>query len=231
MNVPPKPLVDQPAENEFRQRASLESFRKVWMGDIAKLPTEVHGYVKRANEALLGGLDKVARLADDPTKTEVVRHEAAKIVADRTVASIEESRAGLAAFGRQMTDEANTAIGERFTLRPERAQVYERIIGFVDKKSKEAGGALKIREAMKQDPEVVTVLSQFPPYVFELADDICHSIVIDGYKHHMPDAMNKMAEGQAIVEVAAGYDKVVSGVRHSFYNPALAMQAGRRVDI
>lgn len=221
------PLVDTPEANKFRANAKLSTWHNIWFGDPAKLPKEVHGFMKRASDALHTGLDKVAALADDPTKTPVVRHETAKAVANKTIAEIVDAKGRMEAAGRSMMADANAAIDQAFALNDSRTPVYERIVNWINSKATEPA---KIREAMKQDPQIVTVLSQYPPYVFDLAEDVARKIVIDGYIHHMPETADKLLQGQALVETAAGYDRAVKGVQGSFYNETMAAQAAKRVE-
>ncbi len=189
------PLVDTPEANKFRANAKLSTWHNIWFGDPAKLPKEVHGFMKRASDALHTGLDKVAALADDPTKTPVVRHETAKAVANKTIAEIVDAKGRMEAAGRSMMADANAAIDQAFSLNDSRTPVYERIVNWINSKANEPA---KIREAMKQAPQIVTVLSQYPPYVFDLAEDVARKIVIDGYIHHMPDTADKLLQGQAL---------------------------------
>ena len=221
------PLVDSPDANKFRTNAKLATWHNVWFGDPAKMPKEVHGFMKGASNALHAGLDKVAALADDPTKTTVVRHETAKMVAEKTIAAILDNKGRQEAAGHAMMAEANDAINATFALNESRAPIYERIINWINSKS---GDTRAIREAMKQDPQIVTVLSNYPPYIFDLPQDVCRKIATEGYMHHTPEAAEKLLTGQHVIDAAKGYDRAVKGVRASFYNETVAAQAGKRVD-
>lgn len=224
------PLVNTPAANAFREMAGTHTGRKVLLGDTATLPKEVHLHVTRADEALVNGMAKVAKLPDDPTKTPVVMHETGGLIAAQTIAVIEDSKAKIEAHGEEMMTEATAEIHARFTLKQDRAMVYERVISWINSKANDANGPTKIREAMRQDPDIVTVLTEYPPYLFELAPDVRMGIVIDGYQHHMPLATERVVQGQKLVETAGKYDRVIAGVKASFYNKAMAAQASRRVE-
>ncbi len=224
------PLVDSPDANKFRANAKLASWHNVWFGDPAKMPKEVHGHMKRASDALHAGLNKVDALADDPTKTTVVRHETAKKVAENTIAAILDAKGRQEAAGHAMMAEANDAINEAFAFDASRNPIYERIINWINSKASEKGGIAKVREAMKQDPQIVTVLSNYPPYVFDLPQDTCRSIATEGYMHHTPEAADKLLTGQRVIDAAKGYDRAVKGVRASFYNETVAAQAAKRVE-
>lgn len=224
------PLVDTPSANKFRNNAKLPTWHKIWFGDTAKLPPEVHGFVKRASTALLIGIGKVDGLADDPTRTPVVRHATAKTVAAKAIAEILECKSQVEAFGHNMTNEASQTIDERFAINPNHSPIYERVINWINSKANLPDGPQKIREAMKQDPSIVTVLSNYPPYIFDLNEGICKNLVVDGYMHHMPEAADKMVAGQKLVETATNYDRAVKGVQGSFYNEGMALQAAKRVE-
>jgi len=221
------PLVDSPDANKFRANAKLASWHNVWFGDPSKMPKEVHGHMKRASDALHAGLNKVDALADDPTKTTVVRHETAKKVAENTIAAILDAKGRQEAAGHAMMAEANEAINEAFAFDANRSPIYERIINWINSKS---GDTQKIREAMKQDPQIVAVLSNYPPYVFDLPQDVCRKIATEGYMHHTPEAADKLLSGQRVIDAAKGYDRAVKGVRASFYNETVAGQAAKRVE-
>lgn len=221
------PLVESPEANKFRANAKLASWHKVWFGDPAKMPKEVHGYMKRASDALHAGLAKVDGLADDPTKTTVVRHETAKKVAENTIAAILDAKGRQEAAGHAMMAEANDAINEAFPFDTNRSHIYERIINWINSNSSEHA---KIREAMRQDPQIVTVLSNYPPYVFDISQGACRTIATEGWTHHAPEAAEKLLSGQRVIDAAKGYDRAVKGIRASFYNETVAAQAAKRVD-
>lgn len=225
MIVPP--LVDSPAANKFRSEAGLPTFHKIWFGDPQRMPNEVHPLMQNSAKVLQAGLAKVAALADDPTKTPVVRHETAKKVADSTTAALLENKARQEAVGNRMMAEANDAINETFAFAEGRSPIYERVINWINSHKHELR---RIGEASKQDRQIVTVLSHYPPYVFDLPKEAIDKIVIDGYMHHAPQATEKLLQGQAVVSAAAGYDRAVKGVRASFYNPTIAGQAAKRVE-
>ncbi len=50
-------------------------------------------------------------------------------------------------------------------------------------------------------------------------------------ERHAPDARAKMQAGVALTDLAPRFDKAISGVRASFYNPALAAKAKLRVQL
>lgn len=221
-------LVDSPDANRFRANAKLASWHNVWFGDPSKMPKEVHCHMKRASDALHDGLKKVEALATDPTRTSVVRHHDARIVAEKTIAAILDAKGKQEAAGNAMMAEANEAINEAFAFVEGRSPIYERIIGFINAN---ATNHRKIREAMKQDPQIVTILSTYPPYVFDLPKDVVTSIATEGWMHHTPEAAEKMLQGQAVLKAAAGFDRAVKGVRASFYNDTIATQAANRVEV
>ena len=47
-------------------------------------------------------------------------------------------------------------------------------------------------------------------------------------KHHMPDAMKKLEEGQKVVTAVAGFGRAINGIHASFYNETIAAQAAKR---
>jgi hypothetical protein len=108
--------------------------------------------------------------------------------------------------------------------------VYERIVDFINDASQETGGILRIREAMKRDPQIISVLTHYPPYLIRLSEDIATNIIVDGYKAHAPDALSHLDQGKELVKIAGNYDEVARGVRSSFYNETMAQQATMRVE-
>lgn len=81
------------------------------------------------------------------------------------------------------------------------------------------------------NPSAPPILTRgYPPYVFDIPQDVCRKIATEGYMHHTPEAADKLLTGQRVIEAAAGYDRAVKGVRASFYNETVAAQAAKRVE-
>lgn len=226
----PMLVQDEDAQN-FGERGSTNVGRKVMLGDREQLDVQVWNAVTAAHDAISGGLKTIAALVDDPTRNDVLKHEAAKQVADRTIATIEQSQKALQARANALQTEAHEVVEQRFAIDPLRATIHTEIRGWIREQAKDEDGLIKIRQAMRKDSEVAAVIYQSPHFLMNLASDVRDHMRIDGIEAHVPAAYKMLEASIALNDTAAKYPKAIVGVRRSFYNAGLAAQASRRVQV
>ena len=226
-------LVRSPSANNFFERASIPTGRKLLFGDRSKFEgTRTANAIGAVDDAMQVALKKMVDLQGDKTRvSEIDKHVAAKAIA-RTLASVAHaSKEAIAGEGKTLMAEATAAIQSQFALKPDRAVVYDRIVNWINDKAKDADGPRKIREAMKQDAEIVTVLREMPPYLFDLAPAVRDDVIYGGMVEHAPEHAEKFVQGQSMVELSERYDKAINGIHTSFYNEAITAQAATRVEV
>jgi hypothetical protein len=228
-----QPLMQTPEAIDFFAQPNV--MRKLSLGDPEKLNGGTYGNaynaVVNAHNAIGDGMTKVAALADDKTRTEVMRHAAAKTIAERTVVALQDTKANLEANAKRMNREATEAIEQRFAADPNRASIQSEIRGWIREQAKSPEGLAKIREAMKADAEVGAVLYHSPHFLLNLAPSVRDSMTLDAIEVHLPNAYKMLEGGIALNELAAKYPKAIDKVRRTFFNAALAAQAATRVEV
>jgi hypothetical protein len=215
---------------DWMEGHQIEARRTASLGDPAKYNGEAYNAISRAHTALAEGLGTIAALVKDPIRTEVQKHDVAKKVADSVTATLEKSVSVFHGVARNLNTEATEAVQNAFAIDEKRTSIHSEIRGWIRETAKTEGGLATIRRELAKSAELVGVLFHSPHYLIALAEDVRAIMVADGIAKHVPKAGAKMAEADALSELAIRYGHVVTVVRRSFYSPALAEQAKLRVE-
>jgi hypothetical protein len=224
-------LVQDEDAQYFAQQASTEVGRKVLLGDREKLDEHAWNAVTSAHDWLRDGVSKIGALVNDPTRNEVLKHEAAQKVAERTIAGIQQSLGVIESRARVLHTEAHEMVEKRFAIDPVRASIQSEIRGWIREQTKSEDGLNKIRQAMRSDPEVASVIYHSPHFLMNLAGNVRDNMRIEAIETHVPAAYKKLEASIALKDTAAKYPKAIAGVRRSFFNAGLAAKAAQRVEI
>lgn len=92
-------------------------------------------------------------------------------------------------------------------------------------------GTMKLRELIKDDGEAAAVFANTKPYLLKMNADNFRKLHFEAIERHAPDAWAKMQNGAALTDLTPKFDKAITSVRNSFYNPAIAAKAKLRVEI
>ncbi len=225
-------LVNSPEAADFMVRMGTDTGRKVALGDKTKFQgTAAFNFISSAHNAVADGLPKIAALAQDPTRTTVDQHHAARQVSNGICGVITQSQAGLEAEARTLINEGSALINSALVLDPNRRMFQERALDWVEVQAEKPDGIKQIREAAKTDSELVALLSGLPGYISALSQDTRENIVADGLQRFAPEGLAKIQHGQELKGLAAKYAKLVNMLPIYTYNPELAKQGDRRVEI
>lgn len=224
-------LVSHPDAIAFMERASLPHGRKVLLGDPQKYDGRALNAINEAHAALEDGTKKVADLAKDETRNEVLKHEAAQQVANRVVATLERSQASLAKLATTIDGEYDAAVAEGFALRSGRDTIHAEMRAFIKETAKKEDGLREIRSIIAKDREAAAVVVNSPAWLMGLADDAHSGLMGEALKHHLPQAGMMLAQSQDLAELAAKYPAAIGGVRRSFYTKAVADKSRTRVEV
>jgi hypothetical protein len=224
-------LVQDEDAQHFVQQASMDVGRKVMLGDREKLDKYAWNAVTSAHDAIASGVKTVSALVDDPTRNDVLKHEAAKQVAERTISAIEQSQKVLQARANALEAEAHEMVERRFAIDPNRAGIQSEIRTWIREQTKSEDGLGNIRKLMNSEPEVAAVIYQSPAFLMNLAPEVRDNMRIDGIERHVPDAYKMLEASVALNDTAAKYPRAIAGVRRSFYNAGLAAKAAHRVQV
>jgi len=129
------PLVKTPEANEFFAMPNVR--RKIMLGDPDKLDKSVYNFVVGAHNAVGEGITTIAALGSDKTRNEVQRHAAAKTIAQRVTAILDETKGQIDANAKRLSREATEAINQNFGADPNRASIQsEFAAGFASKRKR-----------------------------------------------------------------------------------------------
>jgi len=224
-------LVQDEDAQYFAQQASTEVGRKVLLGDREKLDDYAYNAVTSAHGWLADGVRKIGALVNDPTRNDVLKHEAAKVVAERTIEGLQQTQAVLEQRANVLHSEAHQMVEQRFAIDPVRGSIQSEIRGWIREQTKDEDGLLKIRQAMRSNSEVASVIYHSPHFLMNLASNVRDNMRIEAIEAHVPAAYKKLEASIALRDTAAKYPRAMAGVRRNFFNAGLAAQAARRVQI
>jgi hypothetical protein len=224
-----QPLVQTEEATDFFSQPDV--LRKVMLGDPDKVDETVRTAVVAAHNAVGNGMLKVAALTQDKTRTEVQRHAAAGTVAEQTAAALAQTQGLLNATADRLQREAGTMIEQTFALDANRASIESEVRSWVREQASKPEGLATIREAMKEDRTVATVLWHGPTFLLGLAPAVRENMRIDAIEYHVPKAYKALESSNALKETATKYTAAIAKVRRTFFSKALADQAATRVEV
>ena len=224
-------LVNSPESASFMELMNTETGRKVLLGDKGKFHKSALNAIGYAHNALADAIPKVVALASDPTRTTVDQHHAARQIAGKVATVLVQSQKSLEAASRDLAEEGNRIVADTFELDANRQTIHSEIRGWIREQAKHPDGIIKIREAAKTNSEVVTVLFGSPYFLLDLSEDTRGNIVLDGFKRFAPTGWTKIEQSRELAELAVKYPEAINKVHLYFYNPTIADQASRRVEV
>lgn len=226
-------LVNNPDAERFMQLAQTNAGSAAFLGDETKLDSGVGPDVVNAKIALRDSASKVAALVADPTRTEVAKHEAAQQLAEKTVAILTKTKAAIEARGNQLSNDGQDDARRAFVLNPERRFVHDRIMDHMLSVvgAPDGTGMMKLRELLNNDGEAAAVFANVKPYLLRMNAENFDKLHLEITERYAPAAFKKMTDSADLVTLAPRYEKAISSVRQSFFNPMIAAQASKRVQL
>lgn len=224
-------LVQSEAASSFLSSAGTETGRKAFLGDPEKFDSGVGPDITNAHIALRDGVATITLLLNDATRNDVQRHEAAGVVAGRTVEALERAKAKIEERANYLLVAGQEDAQATFRLDPNRRFVQEKIMEYMVEQAGKPDGTMKLRELIKDDGEAAAVFANTKPYLLKMNADNFRKLHFEAIERHAPDGWTKMQNGAALTDLAPKFDKTISAVRRSFYNPALAAKASTRVQL
>lgn len=223
-------LVNTEGANSFMELAMTETGGKAFLGDAEQHDSQVGPDITAAHIALRQSASKVAALVEDPTRTEVQKHEAARQLADRAVTQLTKTKAAIEARAESLWATGVTQAELHFSPKADRGSLDSEIRTYLREQASKDDGMSKIREAMK-DKNVAAVVYHSPSFLLNMNEANHTKLRFEVVERHVPDVYKMMTDSVALRELPAKYDKAISSVRKSFYNSALAEKAKLRVEV
>ena len=223
-------LVESPQAESFMELASTNTGSNAFLGDPEQFEAGAGPDIANAGIALRQNVAKVAALKNDPTRTEVQKHEAAAILAERTVAQLAKSKAAIETRAENLYNTGLTQAQMHFAPSADRGALDSEIRAYIREQAGKGEGLMKIRQAM-EDKAVAAVVFHSPSFLLDIAPENHTKLRFEATERHVPAAYKMMTDSVALRELPAKYEKTISAVRGSFYLPTVAAQASKRVQV
>lgn len=201
------------------------------MGDPDKFGSGVGPDITNAHIALRDGVATIAALLNNATRNDVQRHEAAGVVAGRTVEALQKAKASIENRAALMFSYGVAQAEREFTPRASHASLESEIRAYIREQAKQTDGPAKVRAAMLENKDVAAVIFHSPGFLVGINAETHSKLRYDATERWVPDAYKRMTDSIALRELAPKFDKAIGSVRSSFYNPTLAAKASTRVRI
>lgn len=227
----PNSLVQSEAATSFLSLAGTETGRKAFLGDPEKFDSSVGPDITMAQIMLRDGVDTIGRIIQDPTRNEIQKHEAAGIVAGRTVEALEKTKAKIENRAELLYSDGVAQAEREFTPRASHAALESEIRVFIREQAKQTDGPSKIRAAMLESKDVAAVIYHSPGFLVGINPETHSKLRFEATERWVPDAYKRMTDSIALRELAPKFDKAIGSVRNSFYNASLAAKAKLRVEL
>ncbi|MWV11153.1 hypothetical protein F3I62_03500 [Pseudomonas sp. R-28-1W-6] len=224
-------LVSSPEAIQFLDLAHLDSGLSAMLGDPSAIDAHVGPDVQSSRMVLKDAAKKVAALVKDPTRTDVQKHAAAKQLADKVMNHLERSKAALETQSEKLKSVALSQADFHLGPRSERHGLQSEIRGWVREQAKSTKGMEAIRQAMQDNDDVAAVLWHSPSFLVGLVPSVHESLRIDALQSRRPDLYADLSNSVGLAKLADKYAKAIRKVSVSFYNPEMAAQASKRVEI
>lgn len=224
-------LVNTNESSSFFSLGATETGRKAYLGDPESIEVGSRPYVLGAHIALRDAIATVAALADDPTRTEVQRHDAAKTVADRTVDRLVKTKADLEARADTLQQEGAAKAESEMRAKLDHGTHDSEVRAWIREQMKSETGIAKVREAMGNSARVAAIVYHSENFLMGMTNDLHQKLKFESVEKHTPDAYQMLRDSVDLRDVAVKYDRAINKVRQTFYNKTIAAQFARRVNV
>lgn len=231
MNIESPYLVRDPAATSFLDTASVDTGLKAILGDPQAVDAHVAPDVTSAHITLKDAVKKVAALVNDPTRTLVDKHIAAKQLADKVVSHLEKTKTALEAQREKLKASAMAQADVHLGPRSERAGLQSEIRSWVRDQAMTPEGLLHVKQAMQDNDDVAAVLWHSPSFLVGLAPSVHEELRIEALRSRRPDLYTNLSNSVGLAKLADKYAAAIRNVPRSFYNAEQAAQANKRVEI
>ena len=233
MNTSTPIFSNDPNSAEFNSMMGTQVGRRAKLGDPSRMDTGVDASVKQAHVAVENGMSKITRLADDETRSTPEKHDAARTVAEQTVATLTNTQNALRFQADQMLREAKQVVDERFAAAAEgyRAMIQYDVSKWIGEQAKKPDGIVTIKRELKSDTDIAVALIHGKSYLMGLAHDVRMSLAEEAYRQHLPNEMAKIEKAAKLQELADKYTSVMQSIKKGWFNGAVANKAKSRVQV
>lgn len=231
MNTQAKYLVKDPNATSFLDTAQIDTGLSAMLGDPKATDAQVAPDVQSAHIALREAAKKLSALVNDPTRTEVQKHAAAKELSQKVANHLEKSKAAIEQQAEKLKATAMAQAELHLGPKPDRSALQSEIRSWVREQAKDPGNIPAIRAAMADNDDVAAVLWHSPSFLVGLAPSVHENLRLEALQSRKPDLYTSLSNSVGLSKLAGKYEAAIRKVATSFYNPELAAQASKRVEI
>lgn len=227
-------LVDTDPARDFLSLAASDRGTRTLFGALGvEYESQAETHLKNAQAALQEGARTVRAIARDETRaSDVLKHEAAEIVAARVIEKLTTAKAAIEGRAEFLYSSGSSEASELFTPRLERAQLDSEIRGFIrETVHSSPEGILAVAALVKTNFSVAAAIYHSESFLLRISPSNLQDFRFEAVKSHVPTAHKKMVDSVALQELTPHFDNVIAGIKRSFYNPSIAARANTRVDV
>jgi hypothetical protein len=219
-------LTQNPESVEFLERTQRgEAHMNLVLGETDAVEPGVRADYLNVRTALQG-------LAKDATRSEVSKHAAGKKVAESLIAKIEKAKATIQRRADYLETESLRQADELLGPKPERAHIEGEIRDWIyDQTRAGQAGLDRIRKEMAESEDLARVVYHSPRFLLGLPAETHDVLRFEALQARRPDLYSNIAASMELRKVLPKLDNVIRRVRSSFYNPTLAAQVEKRVEV
>lgn len=226
-----KYLVGSPQAEEFLDSTQINTGLKVLLGDPENMDKMVAPNIRSLHIDLRDASSKVARLAQDPTRNEIEKHQAARKVADAVVSKMTTVKNVIKERAKTLFEEATRQADLELGPKADRAGLHSEIRTWLSQTAKTPDGLEKIRAAMKESEDMAAVLWHSPAFLTGLPEELLSNLRTEGLQIHKPKIYADFSGSIALGKLAERYDSTIRKASVSFYSHAMVEQAKHRVEV
>lgn len=223
-------LVPTPQAIEAINAHRSETSLKAAFGSPDKFPS-MGERISELHRTVATNATRVIDLAKDQTRTEVVRHVAAKELATRTAQAIRTVAAEVVSKAEYLQRHGQEVADQ--TLGPRSGYEWHdmELRNWLRENSRTPEGMGKISELAKSDFDVAAVIYHSKHFLTGLSESLHTRMRLAAVERFVPKAYAALNEGIDLAKLAPRYERTVQQIHSTWYNEGLAAKGATRVEL
>jgi hypothetical protein len=232
MNMDQQFLTNGPEATHFLNMALHKTGAKALLGDPDNLDPLVRAEVQGAHMELNHAVGLVAALVKDATRTLPQKHEAAKVVAEKTVAKLQKVHDHLVRTLDQLESDAANSVEREWAARSDTAGIDSEIRSWMRSMTKEKDGLERIKHAVTTNEDAARTLWSSPSFLTGIPEKTTQELQSNALRALRPKLAAKIDSADAMTKVAEKFAATIKKIPGAFYNPLVADAAVKtRVEV
>jgi hypothetical protein len=224
-------LVDSPNAVRTIGLLQTEVGLKTRFGDPAKFGEDTGLRLQSLHNTVRDATARVVALADDRTRTEVAKHHAAKLLAEKATKAIGETVKDFSVRSKLLQRGGAQRAERAFAPREGYAHIESEVRQWVREQMKTPDGIGAVSGMMKEDAAFAAIVCHSPHYLVGVAKEVHSKWYMDAVERYVPDAYAMLEESNELSEVVSRAEDSIREINTAFFNAELAKQAETRVEI